>query len=51
MTGDHPLQRIDTMTSPGGVTIDALASLEEDGFVGTILKSVKTSVDKTYSLR
>ncbi len=51
LTGDHPLQRIDTMTSPGGVTIDALASLEEDAFVGTILKSVKTSVDKTLSLR
>ncbi len=51
LTGDHPFQRIDTMTSPGGVTIDALASLEEDGFVGTILKSVKASVDKTYSLR
>lgn len=51
MSGGHPLQRIDTMTSPGGVTIDALASLEEDGFVGTVMKSVKASVDKTLSLK
>ncbi|MDD2294774.1 MAG: pyrroline-5-carboxylate reductase [Eubacteriales bacterium] len=51
LTGDHPLQRIDTMTSPGGVTIDALASLEEDAFVGTILKSMKASVDKTLSFK
>lgn len=51
LSGDHPLQRIDTMTSPGGVTIDALASLEEDGFVGTIMRSVKASVDKTLSLK
>ncbi|HCU08134.1 MAG TPA: pyrroline-5-carboxylate reductase [Clostridiales bacterium] len=51
LTGDHPLQRIDTMTSPGGVTIDALASLEEDAFVGTIMKSVKASVDKTLSFQ
>ncbi|MFA7196354.1 MAG: pyrroline-5-carboxylate reductase [Anaerovoracaceae bacterium] len=51
LTGDHPLQRIDTMTSPGGVTIDALASLEEDAFVGEIMKSVKASVDKTLSFK
>lgn len=51
LTGDHPLQRIDTMTSPGGVTNDALASLEEDAFVGSILRSVKASVDKTLSFK
>ena len=51
ITGGHPLQRVDTMTSPAGVTIDALASLEEDGFVGTVLKSVKASVDKTLSFK
>jgi pyrroline-5-carboxylate reductase len=39
------------MTSPGGVTIDALASLEEDAFVGEIMKSVKASVDKTLSFK
>ena len=51
LTGDHPLQRIDTMTSPGGVTIDALASLEEDAFVGSVMRSVKASVDKTLSFK
>jgi pyrroline-5-carboxylate reductase len=51
LAGGHPLQRVDTMTSPGGVTIDALASLEESGFVGAVLKSVKASVDKTLSFK
>ena len=50
-SGEHPLQKIDTMTSPGGITIEALASLEEAGFVGMIMKSVKASVDKTLSLK
>ena len=51
LSGGHPLQKIDTMTSPGGVTIEALASLEESGFVGSVMKSVQASVDKTMSLK
>ncbi len=45
-TGKHPLQIVDTMTSPGGVGIEELQSLEESGFQGIVMKAMKEGVEK-----
>lgn len=45
-TGDHPAARVDRMTSPKGLTIEAIKVLEEKGFGGAIMDSVEASVEK-----
>ena len=49
MTGEHPAQRVDMMTSPGGVTIEGLKVLQDEGFASAIMKSVAAGVDKVKS--
>ena len=46
ITGDHPAARVDKMTSPGGITIEGVKKLEEDGFAGTVMASVEAAVNK-----
>ena len=49
-TGDHPAIRSDNMTSPGGVTIEALKALQDEGFYKALMNSVAASVNKVKSL-
>lgn len=49
ITGSHPYQIVDTMTSPAGVTIEGLKSLNEDGFTGSVMRCVETAVQKAKS--
>ena len=46
ITGEHPAARVDKMTSPGGITIEGVKKLEEDGFAGTVMASVEAAVNK-----
>lgn len=49
-TDMHPAAICDTMTSPGGVSIEALQSMCENGFAGIIMNTVDTAVKKANSL-
>lgn len=49
-TGEHPAVRADRMTSPAGLTIEAIKVLEEQGFGGTIMDSVEASVTKALNV-
>lgn len=40
LTGEHPAVKVDQMTSPGGITIEALKVLEDDGFAASLINSV-----------
>ena len=51
ITGDHPAVLVDRMTSPGGVTIESLKTLQEEGFAAAIIKSVSDGVRKAKSFR
>lgn len=46
ITGEHPVIKIDQMTSPGGVTIEALKVLQQEGFSTAIMNSVIAGVSK-----
>lgn len=48
-TGDHPVIRVDQMTSPGGVTIESLKVLQEEGFAKAVMDSVIAGVRKAES--
>ena len=45
-TGAHPVEKVDAMTSPAGITIEALASLQKSGFSSSILDSVVAATKK-----
>lgn len=49
-TGAHPVLRVDDMTSPGGVTIEALEVLRQQGFSGALMTSVDAAVKKANSI-
>jgi pyrroline-5-carboxylate reductase len=49
-TGKHPGQLKDDVCTPGGATIEAVASLEENQFRGAILSAMKRCTDKVKSL-
>lgn len=47
ITGKHPYDIIDSMTSPAGVTIEGIKSLNEDAFSGIVMRCVEKSILKT----
>ena len=40
-TGNHPEQEIDKVTTPGGITIKGLNTLEKNGFTNAIIEGIK----------
>lgn len=49
-TGKHPGELKDMVCSPGGTTIEAVASLEADHFRGTIIKAQRACTEKSRRL-
>ena len=43
---EHPWELIDRVCSPGGTTIEGVASLQNDGFEATVIKAVEESYKK-----
>lgn len=50
-TNVHPVEKVDQMCSPGGVTIEGLKVLEERGFAFDIMESVNAAVNKAKSIK
>ena len=49
-TGAHPGVLKDAVCSPGGTTIEAVKSLEENGFRGAVIKAVQECANKSKAL-
>ena len=49
-TGAHPALKVDDMTSPAGVTIEALQVLHQERFTGALMTSVDAAVKKANSI-
>jgi len=49
-TGSHPAVLKDAVCSPGGTTIEAVASFEETGFRSSVIKAVDACVEKAKQL-
>lgn len=49
-TGEHPAVKVDQMTSPGGITIEALKVLEDKGFSSALLDSVSACYNKVNGI-
>lgn len=49
-TGKHPGELKDMVCSPGGTTIEAVASLECNGFRGAVINAVKVCAEKSEQL-
>lgn len=49
-TGKHPGELKDMVCSPGGTTIDAVASLERDGFRSAVIKAMEVCAEKAKKL-
>lgn len=45
-SGDHPSQLKDLVTTPGGVTIDALYELEDSGIRTAFMRAIEAATDK-----
>lgn len=43
---DHPWELIDKVCSPGGTTIEGVASLQKDGFEAAVISAVEASLNK-----
>ena len=50
-TKKHPGELKDMVCSPGGTTIDAVASLEKNGFRNAVIAAVDTAVQKAKAMR
>ena len=50
LSGEHPAALRDLVTSPGGTTIEAILSLENAGFRGTIMTAVRAAYDRSLHL-
>ncbi|MDX9801749.1 MAG: pyrroline-5-carboxylate reductase [Spirochaetia bacterium] len=49
-SGKHPGEIKDQVCTPGGTTIEAVVSLEEDGFRGTVIKACNRCTKKSYDM-
>jgi pyrroline-5-carboxylate reductase len=49
-TGMHPAELKDMVCSPGGTTIEAIASLEKNRFSGTVIEAMEKCMDKSRSM-
>ncbi len=49
-TGEHPASLKDKVCSPGGTTIEAVASLERDGFRSAVIDAMLACAEKSRSL-
>ena len=49
--GRHPAEVRAQITSPGGITIKGLATLEESGGRAAYLKTIRAAIEKTISMR
>jgi pyrroline-5-carboxylate reductase len=49
-TGAHPAVKVDEMTSPGGITIEAVKALEQGGYAAAVINSVGSAVNKANSI-
>ncbi|MBF2636275.1 pyrroline-5-carboxylate reductase [Listeria welshimeri] len=49
-TGEHPGKLKDMVTSPGGTTIEAVKSLEDNGFRSAVLSAVQAAAEKNSSM-
>ena len=49
-TNQHPAQLKDMVCSPAGTTIDAVASLEQDGFRSAVIRAMAACADKSRSM-
>lgn len=49
-TGKHPAELKDMVCSPGGTTIEAVATLEKEGFKGSVIKAICDCMDKSKKM-
>ena len=49
-TGKCPAELKDMVCSPSGTTIEAVASLERNGFRGAVIDAMKACIDKSKNL-
>ncbi|QOR67253.1 pyrroline-5-carboxylate reductase [Cytobacillus suaedae] len=49
-TGQHPAELKDAVCTPGGATIEAIATLEKNKFRGTILSAMESCTNKSKAL-
>ena len=49
-SNEHPWKLVDAVCSPGGTTIEGVASLQKDGFEASVIKAVEASYNKDKSL-
>ena len=49
-SGKHPGELKDMVCSPAGTTIEAVASLERDGFRGIVIDAVQSCMDRSKEL-
>ena len=49
-SGEHPAMLKDRVTSPGGTTIEALVSMEDEGFRASVIKAVRSAYDRSLEL-
>ena len=50
LTGEHPLQLVDKLTTPGGVGIEHFKALEEGNFTNLCVDAVWAAVQKAESM-
>ena len=48
---DHPISLVDQVCSPGGTTIEGIASLKNNGFEGTLLKAFDAVLEKDKAIQ